>query len=213
MTVWGDVRSALGLDEPRRPARTHRGRPGPKHAPRVPFAVLVVTLIAGGMGLLLLLNTASAANEVRRHDLAAQDAGVAAQVQELENEVAASSAPGNLAQAAAALGMVPAGNPAFLVVGADGKVRVMGHPAPVSGAAVAKIPAKTSRSTKPKTTATPTKAAKSSKTATSTRTSTNARTKTASNKSAGPSTGMQNHAAPTPTPTPTPTVTLPGGNR
>jgi hypothetical protein len=211
MSVWGDVRSALGLDEARPPARrpvkVHRGSPGPKHAPRVPFAVLVVTLIAGGMGLLLLLNTASAANEVRRHDLAAQDAGVAAQVQELENEVAASSAPGNLAQAAAELGMVPAGNPAFLVVGADGSVRVMGRPAPVSGAAVARIPAKT----KPKKTTSPTKTAKSSKTASSNK------SKTASSKStgAGHSTASTKTApaTPTPTPTPTPTVTLPGGNR
>ena len=51
---------------------------------------------------------------------------------QLNNDVAASAAPGNLAAAAAALGMVPAGNPAFLVIGADGMVRVLGSPAPAS---------------------------------------------------------------------------------
>ena len=222
MRLWGDVRTALGLDEAppparpagtaraagARPARAARGASGPKHAPRVPFAVLVVTLIAGGMGLLLLLNTASAANEVRRHDLAAQDAGVAAQVQELENEVAASSAPGNLAQAAADLGMVPAAHPAFLVVGSDGSVRVMGRPAAVSGAVVAQIPGKT-KAAKPSATktATATRTAKSTKAATT--------TKTASRKStgAGHPSPTTTKTAPSPSPTPTPTVILPGGNR
>ena len=112
------------------------------HAPRVPFALLVTVLIVGGMGLLLLLNTASAANEVQRHDLTARDAMVAAQVQELQNEVAASAAPGNLARAAAELGMVPGANPAFLVVGADGTVRVLGRPAPASDVHVVQQPKK-----------------------------------------------------------------------
>ena len=59
----------------------------------MPFAVLVVGLVVGGMALLLALNTASAANELRRHDLAAQDSQIAAQLQVLRNEVAASAAP------------------------------------------------------------------------------------------------------------------------
>lgn len=180
--------------------RSARRKSAPKHAPRVPFAVLVVGLIVGGMALLLALNTASAANELRRHDLAGKDATVGAQVQELQNEVAASAAPANLAGAAAALGMVPAANPAFLVIGADGSVRVLGSPAPVSLPPVvvqppvhkkkAKKPA--SKSTKP--------ARKSTKTG------------------AHPSTSKPTHsptppAKKTPTPTPTPTLTLPGGNR
>ncbi len=107
---------------------------GPTHAPRVPFALLLLGLVVGGMCLLLLLNTASAANEVRRHDFAAKDAGVAAQVQQLQNQVAASAAPGALGSAAAQLGMVPAGNPAFLEIGPNGSVRVLGSPAPASAA-------------------------------------------------------------------------------
>jgi hypothetical protein len=108
----------------------------PKHSPRMPFALLVTGLVVGGLVLLLVLNTFSAANELRRHDLASRDASIAEQVQELANEVADSAAPANLAAAAVALGMVPAGNPAFLVIGADGSVHVMGSAAPAAPAIV-----------------------------------------------------------------------------
>jgi len=223
VSVYADVRAALGLDEARpsaprgtRPARSH----APRHAPRVPFAVLVVTLIAGGLGLLLLLNTASAANEVHHHDLAARDAGVAAQVQELQNEVAASAAPANLAAAAGELGMVPAGNPAFLVVGPDGSVRVMGRPARVSGAAVAAIPPKKSATHTATHTATKSASKSASKTETPTgkpKSSSSTSPKAGAGTSrtathAGP-TRSEPNPSPTPTPTPTPTVVLPGGDR
>jgi hypothetical protein len=79
---------------------------------------------------LLALNTASAANEVSRHDLALKDASISDSLVQLNNEVAASAAPQNLAAAAANLGMVPGGNPAFLVIGSDGKVKLLGNPAP-----------------------------------------------------------------------------------
>jgi hypothetical protein len=102
----------------------------------VPFALLVTGLILGGLVLLLVLNTFSAANELRRHDLATRDASVAAQVVELQNEVANSAAPANVAAAAIALGMVPAGNPAFLVIGTDGSVQVMGSAAAATPAIV-----------------------------------------------------------------------------
>jgi hypothetical protein len=168
----------------------------PKHAPRVPFALLVTGLIVGGMCALLGLNTASAANELARHDLAVKDAGIAAQLQQLQNDVAASAAPGALGSAAAALGMVPAGDPAFLEIGANGSVRVLGSPGAASAAAAPKPPPPT----KPKTSAT--------STATSTAQGTTAKTTGATTKtSAHPST------TPTPTPTPTPTTTLGGGVR
>lgn len=177
----------------------------PRHAPRVPFALLITGLLVGGMSLLLLLNTASAANEVRRHDIAAQDDSVAAQVQELANEVAASAAPQNLAQAAAGLGMVPALNPAFLVVAGNGAVKVMGSAAPASAAYV---PAPVTHTH----TATATSTATSTATATSTSTSTSTTTAKATTKSTT-SPAPATSTTPSPTPTPTPTVTLPGGNR
>ena len=183
-------------------------------APRVPFALLVTALVVGGLALLLALNTASAANELRRHDLATQDAAVAARVQELRIEVAASAAPGNLAAVATQLGMVPAGHPAFLVVGADGKVRLMGRPKPVSAAPVPIPPAPHKK-----------KAAKPSPSATRTATPVKKPTTAAASTAAGrhsasphpsPSRPSATHsraaALPAP-PTPTPVVTLPGGAR
>jgi hypothetical protein len=174
-------------------ARTH----GPKHAPRVPFALLVVGLIVGGMCALLALNTASAANELSRHNLATKDAGIAAQVQQLRIDVAASAAPGSLGSAAAALGMVPAGNPAFLQLGLNGVVRVLGSPAPATAPAQQPPPAKPA----PQTAA----AKKSAISFTHGHPAV---------PTAPTPTGTKTVPKPsTPSPTPTPTTTLPGGTR
>ena len=174
--------------------------PTPRSAPRVPFALLLLALVIGGMCTLLLLNTASAANEVRRHDLAVTDASVAAQVQQLRNQVAESAAPGALGNAAAQLGMVPAGNPAFLEIGPNGAVHVLGSPAPASAAPVPPPPTVAH----PTPSRRPTSAKATAKT-------TPAKTGTAQ---AGnhPGTAPTHTAQPTPTPTPTPTTTL-GGTR
>ncbi len=167
----------------------------------MPFVVLIVGLIVGGMCALLALNTASAANELQRHGYADADQSVAAAVAELENQVAASAAPGNIAAAAARLGMVPAGNPAFLVIRADGSVRLMGSPAPATGyptyvpprpsTSAKKTPARTSAP------ASPTKSAASP----------------GRGRHATATPSAKPKPKPTPTPTPTPNTTLPGGDR
>lgn len=198
----------------RRPA--HAGRA----APRMPFVALITGLVVGGMALLLLLNTASAANELRRHSFVARDQAIAAQLQELQNEVAASAAPGNLARAAAALGMVPALNPAFLVIGPDGHVRVLGHPGPASGMVLAAPPPAphSTPATKPATTASTTARASDSKTASTTARASDTKTAGTTRRArqkpgARTSASATPTSTPTPTPTPTPTLTLPGGNR
>ncbi|MFN2519086.1 MAG: hypothetical protein ABR604_08610 [Jatrophihabitantaceae bacterium] len=152
----------------------------------MPFALLVGGLVVGGMCALLALNTASAANELARHHLAGQDSDIAAQLEQARNDVAARAAPGALGSAAAALGMVPAGAPAFLRIGKDGTVVLLGSPAPATATTVAAPPV-------PKVTAT------------------KARVKHPTAKTRAKTTAT---AAPkTPTPTPTPTTTLPGGTR
>jgi hypothetical protein len=174
-------------------------RPAPKHAPRVPFALLVLGLLVGGLVALLALNTASAANELQRHDLAAKDASIAANLEQLNNEVAASQAPGNLARIAAQLGMVPAGNPAFLQIDPNGTVRVLGSPGPATAPPV-QAPSTPHPKKKPK----------------STSSATSTGPKSTGTASAGhTSTRPTPHSTPTPTPTPTPnaTTTLPGGTR
>jgi hypothetical protein len=183
------------------------------HAPRVPFALVLLGLVAAGLCALLALNTASAANEVHRHDIAAADQSVAAQLVDLHNQAQASAAPGNLAAAAQALGMVPAGNPAFLEIGPDGTVKVLGSPAPASAPPVY-IPSPTKHA-KPKPTTSKTATTTSSKTAPksagkSTPKSTGKSTPTSTAKS---TTRPAPKTTPHPSPTPTPESTLPGGAR
>lgn len=183
----------------------------PRHAPRAPrtpFALLVLGLIGGGLCALLALNTASAANELTRHDLASRDDGLAARVADLQNAVAASAAPANLAAAAGRLGMVPAGNPAFLVVGTDGSVHLLGSPAAATGYPAYVPPhARTHTKTHPKThTKTKPKTARASGTR-------HAATPSPSAADRSRSSPRTSSAPRTPTATPTPNTTLPGGNR
>ena len=98
---------------------------------RVPFAALMVGIVLVGLCCLLGLNTAAAADELRRNKIAANQAGLDAQVEELTRQVATKQAPNALAEAAAKIGMVPAPNPAFMVIGPDTKVTVRGVPKPV----------------------------------------------------------------------------------
>ena len=189
-------------------------------------------LIGGGLVALLALNTASAANEVRRHDLADSDQGVSASLVELQNQVQSSAAPDNLAAAAGALGMVPAGNPAFLQIDKSGRVHVLGSAAPASAVPVyvppkaAPTPAPTQkkpnkprpRSTKSGSASSRANASRSHAAATPTGTTRNGATPTGKPRTtagAAPSPTHKRHpkATPTPTPTPTPVLSLPGGDR
>lgn len=110
---------------PSRPAAAPAARSG---RPRLPFAALILLLLGGGLCALLALNTASAAGEVRERDLAAQARTLSDTEQDLRREVSSLEAPAALAAAAAALGMVPGVHPAFLVLGPDGTVSVLGDP-------------------------------------------------------------------------------------
>lgn len=198
-----------------RTSRTGGGR-APKHAPRMPFAVVITALVLGGLGLLLAFNTAAAANELRRHAFATRDQAIAAQVEQLRNEIAASAAPGNLASAAVALGMVPAGNPAF-IVDVRGKYIVRGKPVPVPWPVVpVHVQHSSATKTPPTKSPSPSKSAKATKSAKLTTTDT-AHASATRTKTAGAHPAKSTSAPPTtsaaPSPTPTPTVTLPGGPR
>lgn len=192
-------------------------RPAPKHAPRVPFALLLLGLLVGALATLLMLNTASAANELRQHDLAAQDASVAARVAQLRDEVAASQAPGNLARVASQLGMVPAGNPAFLEIGADGSARVLGSAAPATAPPIAPPVTPAVHSTAAHSTAHSTATASSTAKSSSAKSSSAAKSKTSSSAAKSTSgakkSGSASKSGSATTPAPDPTSTLPGGIR
>lgn len=123
-----------------RPAR----RAGPR---RAPFIVLICGLLAGGLCILVVLNTASAAAELRRHDVTAANAGLAEDVEQLRSQLAANEAPDALAAAAAKLGMVPNGTPGFLIIRPDGKASVLGSPTPAASGR--ETPVRTSPSPRP----------------------------------------------------------------
>jgi hypothetical protein len=101
-------------------------------APRAPFVLLVLALLGGGLVLLLLLNAASAADSFRQRELQRQINAANLREQELQRKVATMQAPGALADAARTLGMVPSGEPGFLVLMPDGTFRIVGSPVPAT---------------------------------------------------------------------------------
>lgn|GEM_PF-4283531 len=99
---------------------------------RLPLPVLLAVLLVGGLCTLLALNTASAAQELRQRSLTDSNAELSDLAQQLTRDLAAKQAPASLASAAAAQGLIPNPNPAFLRLNADGSVTVLGSPAPAS---------------------------------------------------------------------------------
>ena len=100
---------------------------------RTPFVVLVVGLLAAGLLGLLALNTALAQDAFALHTLKEDSRALADREQVLQREVEALRAPEALATRAAALGMVPAGPPAFLRL-SDGAVLGASEPVAEPGA-------------------------------------------------------------------------------
>lgn len=118
-------------------------------AARTPFVVLVVTLLAGGLISLLLLNSAVNSDSFELNKLQNDTTGYTDEQQALQQEVDGYSAPDELERRARELGMVPGGNPAFL--NPDGTVR--GTPDTAS-APPAPAPTTTAPTTPPPPTAT-----------------------------------------------------------
>ncbi len=88
-----------------------------RRAARAPFVLLVVTLLAGGLISLLLLNASVNQGAFQLAKLKKQTTQYTDEEQELQQTVDQDSAPGVLARRAHGLGMVPGGNPAFLTPG------------------------------------------------------------------------------------------------
>ena len=105
--------------------------------------LLVFGLLATGLCLLLALNTVAAADEVRQRSLITSNADNQDLAQQLQLDIDNRQAPAALASAARALGLVPDPNPAFLVLGGNGAVTVMGSPTPVPNVAQPIVPAAT----------------------------------------------------------------------
>jgi hypothetical protein len=113
-------------------ARPRRRTPPASAKRRAPFVLLVVALLVGTTLGLLILNTAIAVDSVKATQLQAQNAERAQEVQRLERQVVAGGAPAQVAAAAVAAGLVPAGTAAYLVIAPDGSVVLRGTPVPAS---------------------------------------------------------------------------------
>ncbi|SCF41522.1 hypothetical protein [Micromonospora mirobrigensis] len=104
--------------------------PPPISVPRAPFAALIVLLVVGGVLGILLVNTKINENAFRLEKLHEQQAKLDLDQQQLEKEIAAAEAPGNLAANARKLGLVESNEPAYIRL-PDG--RVIGVPQPAAG--------------------------------------------------------------------------------
>ncbi|MGB3444944.1 MAG: septum formation initiator [Actinophytocola sp.] len=101
-------------------------------AGRVSFAVLIIVLLVVGVAATLWLSTQAIADSYRL-DQAKQDTErLAERAAVLQREVTEKESAASLAERAKAMGMVPAGDPARLVVQPDGTVVVVGDPTPVA---------------------------------------------------------------------------------
>ncbi|AOW92838.1 hypothetical protein BFN03_09540 [Rhodococcus sp. WMMA185] len=105
-------------------------------AARIPFVAAIIGLLGVGLVVTLLLTTRSAEDSYQLSAARAQNQALAQQKAALERDVETANSAPKLAEEAAKLGMVPAKDPARLVVHEDGSVEVVGTPAPASGSPV-----------------------------------------------------------------------------
>ena len=99
---------------------------------RAPFVLLVVALLVGTTLGLLVLNTVIAVDSLKATQLRADNAERAQEVQRLEQQVISGGTPAEVADAAVASGLVPAGPAAYLVIGPDGRSVLRGTPGPAT---------------------------------------------------------------------------------
>jgi hypothetical protein len=124
------VQGVTGTRPRRRPSSLLRHR-------SAPFVLLVVALLVGTTLGLLVLNTVIAVDSLKATQLRTANADRAEQLQRLEQQVVSGTTPAQIARAAAAAGLVPAGVAAHLVIAPDGSSVLRGtpQPAPAAGAA------------------------------------------------------------------------------
>lgn len=128
------------------PAPQAERRPG--SASRATFVIAVMALLVGGVVATLWFSTQATADAYRLEQAKNTTNELQVQVGQLQQEVARQDSPLSLQQRAHQLGMVPAGDPAHLVVGGNGKVHMIGTP---SAAEPPPPPPKPSTTTTPST--------------------------------------------------------------
>lgn len=110
---------------------TEHGTPSGATAP---FVLLIMVLLTCGLVATLGLSTAAAADSYRLDEARGVARDLTEQSERLHREVEAARSAPALAAAASAQGLVPAGNPAVLLVAPDGSTRVIGDARPARAA-------------------------------------------------------------------------------
>lgn len=134
-------------------------------AGRVTFVVLVIALLIGGVVATLWFATQATADAYNLEQAKNTTSQLQARVGQLQQQVAQQNSPLSLQQRAHQLGMIPAPDPAHIVVGKNGKATVIGTPSaavppppPTTAPPTttpSKPPANSTSPTTPGTTATP----------------------------------------------------------
>ena len=126
-------------DQPRRTRLRAVPPPRPRLA-RIPFLLVLIGIFGLGMAGLLMLNTTLQNQVFQARSLNRQATELAYVEADLQNQLDAAGASGELARRASLLGMRPNPRPAFLVLP---KGKVIGNPTPVTGSEVPDLVVKT----------------------------------------------------------------------
>ncbi|MFE7746336.1 hypothetical protein [Nocardia sp. NPDC057455] len=105
-------------------------------AARIPFVTAILVLLGCGLALTLLLTTRAAEDSYQLGDARATNRRLADERAALQREVEVADSAPELALRARELGMIPAKDPARLLIGPDGSVTVIGKPTPAQGTPV-----------------------------------------------------------------------------
>jgi hypothetical protein len=100
----------------------------PVSASRASFVILLMVLLVGGVVATLWFATQATADAYRLEQAKKDTQQLSVRVAQLRRQVAEQDSAPALGNRALQLGMVPAGDPAHLVVGADGSVTLIGTP-------------------------------------------------------------------------------------
>lgn len=109
------------------------GRAGSLMAGRLPFVAAILALLGCGLLVTLVLTTHAAEDSYQLSDARKINRQLLDERAALEREVKAADSPPDLADRARQLGMVPARDPARLLVAPDGTVTVVGKETPAQG--------------------------------------------------------------------------------
>ena len=109
------------------------GKPIATALDRAPFVVVLIALLAGGIAGVLYLNTVTDEAGMRTSVARSNATDLRLTIEALQRDVALLDATGKIADEAAALGMVPAGDSAMLMVDGAGNGSVIGKPSVVPG--------------------------------------------------------------------------------